>query len=64
MCVFVYIHTYSTISLLECFISVLYGLVLLVCCISRVTHKKHMEAVLMSRIYTDAHGRGGGAEVD
>jgi len=29
-----------------------------------VTDKKHIEAVLMSRIYPDAHGRGeGGAEV-
>lgn len=40
---FVCVHTYSTISLL--------------CCINRVTVKKHIETVLMSRIYPDAHGK-------
>ena len=61
VCVSVCVHTYSTISFVvfECFISVLYGLLLLLlCCVNRVTVKKDIEAVLMSRIYLDAHGRG------
>lgn len=57
VCVCAYVQ-YHFFVVFECFISVLYGLVLLLCCISRVTDKKHTEAVLMSRIYPDAHGRG------